>query len=124
MRNKITLGHLHRCNWWSNQRYGCVNRRDGNGARNFTLLQLAIISCLYPLYDPVDDNTGNDLFYIFYILTSSQVLDSKSWNLKYSQIDQKTLMMQVMTGSVDGDEQKAQEEAGKVRYVFINERNS
>ena len=28
-------------------------------------------------------------------------------------------MMQVMTGSVDGDEQKAQEEAGKVRFVLV-----
>lgn len=28
-------------------------------------------------------------------------------------------MMQVMTGSVDGGEQKAQEEAGKVRFVLL-----
>ena len=29
--------------------------------------------------------------------------------------------MQVMTGSVDGDEQKAQEEAGKVRFVLLTD---
>ena len=81
---------------------------------------MAIISCLYPFYDPANDNTGTDLFYtltIKYFLYFD--LDSESWNLKCSQIDQKTLMMQVMTGSVDGDEQKAQEEAGKVRFVLL-----